>query len=1171
VPAERYTFGPFVLEVEGFRLLRGGQLVPLQPKMLELLIRLVRSAGELVPREVLQAELWRDVVVTEQSLRQVVYKLRELLGEEHQHFIETVPRRGFRFVGPVQRVQEQGSPSAYEILGRLGGGGVGPRAGRPPGRPPKGGGTQVFAVRHRILQRQYALKVLSHRSPGLFERLAREARAQDRVGHENVLPILDVIEHEGAPALLLPLVQGPTLFTLLEQRDALQLHDLCALFVGIVRGVAAIHEAGLVHRDLKPGNVLLEPVGEQVVPKVADFGLVKSITIAPLTHAEIAMGTPGWMAPEQLTDAATVDARADVWALGRLLLEMLGTADEPGWQALAQRCLAREPELRPADATELLQQLRELPIQPLSPGLAALCRSLAPHLVQAPAAETLRMENALPAERDTFVGRDEDLRALAELSARLLSVTGPGGVGKTRFALQHARSGRARWPGGAYFCDLSEARDTDGIVRAVSRALEVPLGQDPVLQLGRVLANRGRCLLLLDNFEQIVPFASETVGRWMELAESAQFLVTSREVLDLPGEVVFPLAPLARGDARELFVRRAVAVKRGYSPSPEDLSAIDSLISLLDGLPLALELAAARVSVLSPAQILERMDDRFRVLSPPGARKGRQATLRATLDWSWELLSKDERVALGQLSVFSGGFTLAAAEKVLELEEMWPVDAVQSLLHKSLVVPAPADRFTLLMSTQTYAQEHLSPESAQAAEQRHGQYYAWLGEESEDNRALELELDNLVAACRRAVARGDGAVAAKVAVGAWPVFLHRGPLRSGLQLLQTALSLPLPPAEAAEVQVCLGWALHMLGSSEEGKQHLLAALASTKAGGNPRGEGRVLSMLAVQHDHLGRVEESERYFDQALAALRQAGDRRREGVALTHLGSLRHHQGRMSEAYECHQQALKLLQEVGDRRHQGTVLYNLGVWAREQGRMDEGRAYAEQSLCLDRELGDRMSEAYSLMNLGNAHIEQGRMEEALACYEESLRLYRELGERRGEGSVLICLGACLSPLGRRQEALACYEESLVLARELGDRRDEGVVLGNLGAMYQGGGRPDEARAAYEAALQVHREVGNRNFEGIVLGMLSSLLREQGDLRASRQYIDEGEALLRSVGHLLMLGSVLCQRAELEHADGQPEAARAALGEAASLAERLGAGPSSHLGLDLKRAREFLGS
>jgi predicted ATPase/DNA-binding winged helix-turn-helix (wHTH) protein len=1169
VNPERYSFGPFLLEVEAFRLSRDGEILQLQPKMLELLIRLVRSAGELVSRDVLHAELWPDVVVTEQSLRQTVYRLRELLGEEHQHLIETVPRRGFRFVGVPQKLQEQSAPGAYEILGRLGGGGV----------------AEVFAVRHRVLQRQYALKVLHARSPGLLERLEREARAQARVQHEHVLPILDVIEHEGSPALLLQLVEGPTLQELLEQRPqvALQPADLRVLFVGVARGVAAIHEAGLVHRDLKPHNVLLDLVGDRVVPKVADFGLVKGITSTPLTHTEIAMGTPGWMAPEQLADAASVDARADVWALGRLLLETLGAQAPPDWQDLARRCQAREPEARPADAGEILRQLGELPPDEVSAELVALCRGLGPRFPQDPAhpapsppVETGRAVGALPAERDTFIGRHDDLLALSEESARLISVTGPGGVGKTRLALRHARVCRARWPGGAYFCDLSEVRDLDGIVRAVARVLEVPLGRDPVPQLGHALASRGGCLLLLDNFEQVVAHAAETVGIWMDLAEQAQFLVTSREVLGLPGEVVFPVSSLAAADARELFVRRASAVKRGFVPSPEDLSAIDSLTVLLDGLPLALELAAARVNVLAPARILERMDDRFRVLSAPGARRGRQATLRATLDWSWDLLSPDERAALCQLSVFEGGFTLDAAEEVLELEESWPVDTVQGLVHKSLVVPAPAERFTLLVSVQAYAREHLSPAQAQAAEQRHGRYYALLGAEEPDARrdearypTLVRELANLEAACRRAVARGDGAVAAETATSAWPVFLRRGPMSSGLQLLQAVLTLPLSPAEAAKVQICSGWALHMLGSSEEGQQHLLAALASARAGGNLRSEGVLLSMLAVLHHHLSQMEESDRHFEQALVVLRKAGARRQEGVALTHLGALRHHQGRVSEAYECHQQALQLLREAGDRRQQGTVIFNLGVWAREQGHMNEGRSYAEESLRLDREQGDRMSEGSSLMNLGNVHLEQGRMEDALACYEEALRLYRELGDRRGEGACLVNLGSCLASISRDEESLACNEAALVIAREVGNRRYEGVVLGNLAMRYQRLDRTDEARAAYEVALQIHREVGNRDFEGITLGALASLLREQGDLRSARRCIDEGEALLRSGGYLLMLGSMLCYRAELEHADHQPEAARAALDEATSYAERLGAGPQSHLGQDLQRTRAFL--
>ena len=279
--------------------------------------------------------------------------------------------------------------------------------------------------------------------------------------------------------------------------------------------------------------------------------------------------------------------------------------------------------------------------------------------------------HSLPAERDAFVGRREPLAELArrlDAGARLISVLGPGGTGKTRLVTRFGWSSLTDFPGGVWFCDLSEARSLDGIVYAAAQGLDVPLGKDdPVTQIGRAIAGRGRCLVILDNFEQVARHAEETLGQWLSRASNARFLVTTREVLGLPGEEISALAPLSQSDAALLFMRRAEAAKPGFEPNLEDQSAIGPLVKQLEGLPLAIELAAARVRVMPPRMLLLRMTERFKLLTSAGGRPDRQATLRAVFDWSWDLLSTPEKASLAQLSVFEGGFTLESVEAVLDL------------------------------------------------------------------------------------------------------------------------------------------------------------------------------------------------------------------------------------------------------------------------------------------------------------------------------------------------------------------------------------------------------------------------------------------------------------------------------------------------------------------------
>src|SRR5262249_25837170 len=269
---------------------------------------------------------------------------------------------------------------------------------------------------------------------------------------------------------------------------------------------------------------------------------------------------------------------------------------------------------------------------------------------------------------------------------------------------------------------------------------------------------------------------------------------TTREVLGLPGEQILALGPLPSSDASALFTNRAEAAKSGLVLGAEDQAAIGPLVKLLEGLPLAIELAAARVRIMPPRTLLARMSERFKLLSSTGGRLDRQATLRAVFDWSWDLLSAPEKAALAQLSVFEGGFTLASVEAVLDLSAFdnapWPMDALQSLVHKSLVGQWTDDRFDLLVSVQEYASEPLrtegrywgsGPAAPLAAEARHGAYFAGL----DDKAAIVdgcVELENLIAACRRAAKRGDAEIAANTLEGAWAGLWQRGPFRVGIEL-----------------------------------------------------------------------------------------------------------------------------------------------------------------------------------------------------------------------------------------------------------------------------------------------------------------------------------------------------------------------------------------------------
>ena len=760
----------------------------------------------------------------------------------------------------------------------------------------------------------------------------------------------------------------------------------------------------------------------------------------------------------------------------------------------------------------------------------------------------------LPAELDTFIGRSIELSALAqahETGTRLTTVVGPGGTGKTRFVRRYASAWLGDWPGGVVFCDLSEARNLEGLLSAVAVALDIPLSAaDAAVQLGHAIAARGRCLVVLDNFEQLVDHAAATVGHWLARAPVAAFAVTSRERLHLPGEHVFPLEPLpVDNDAIELFVARAQARRPDFALSPANRDDVGRIVRLLDGLPLAIELAAARIGVLAPAQMVARMRDRFALLAGARGVVARQATLRAAIDWSWDLLVPWEQAALAQCAVFEGGFTLDSAEQVIDLSA-WPgaplaLDAVQALVDKSLLrswVPAGESRYELdetyfgmYVSIHEYAGEKLrasGPETERAAEERHGRRFAACGTDEaiqalygrdgpQRCRALALDIDNIVAACRRAIARDDSETAVATYRAAWEVLDLRGPF------------------SAAEA---LGKQLEQMASLDD--------------------PGRVMILLirARAMQRAGRSAQIEAVLSEALALAQRGRDRQKEAIARSILGAALCTHGRMSEAREALETALALQRELDNPRVEGNILTNLGRIEVDQGQVDAGCAHYDRALAIARKLGNRIEEASVLSQMAVVLGESGRLPEAQAHFEESLAISRELGDRVAEGETLNNLGCLYHDQGRLDEARSAYEAALAMHREVGNRRFEGYALGDLGRLQVEQRQFADAQASLEQSLAIARETKNRRIEGSELRNLGELLLLRGNAdETARATFRDAEAVLREVGDKHYLGLVLCGRGELERRAGDVAAARASCAEAKVLAAEIRAGPESLLG------------
>lgn len=725
----------------------------------------------------------------------------------------------------------------------------------------------------------------------------------------------------------------------------------------------------------------------------------------------------------------------------------------------------------------------------------------------------------LPPQSSSFVGRVAELADLHQVfraGARLMTLLGPGGTGKSRLAIQlghqllsHYTAVDVEGPrGGVWVVDLSDVVDRDGLCTALARALDVPLTSgNSVEQLATTLRARGEILVVLDTFERLVEHAEATVGRWLEAAPRARFVVASRTALQVPHEHVFEVPALrvpARGEssraveAVELFVERARAVRPGWDPDPAEEAAVGEICRQLDGLPLAIELAAAWLATLSPAQLLTRLPQRLDILSSkaPGT-SDRQATLRGAIDWSWRTLNSAEASTLAQLSLFRGGFSREAAEAVVDLSHFPdspdPLSTVLALRSRSLVrayFPPGArgeQRYGLYDTIREFAREKLAGTAEERpALERHGRFFIGLGGRfsagAEGNAslldALELERDNLSAVFQRALGSGRKApLALSAALALDPLHTVRGPFLQHLAMLDHALEL-LPENDSVRRALGLEARARLLttcGRLRAAAKDAEEMLALARQDGAIELEGRAQSHLGVIERLRGDPSRARVLLDAALSIHREVGDRRMEGRTLSHRGQVLEQTDEPRAALAAYTKALEMHREVSDRRYEGLTLLNLGGLLQAQGEHARARAHIEDALVIERDLGNRHAEGIARHNLGDLCRDLGAHAAALMHYQAALVIAREVGSRRGEGLVLAALGSLAQEQGALEDCIARWREALRVLDEVEDRRAQGLARAALAAAEASLGQVAQAERLFEEASFLLKDLGDSNF------------------------------------------------------------------------------------------------
>ncbi len=733
-----------------------------------------------------------------------------------------------------------------------------------------------------------------------------------------------------------------------------------------------------------------------------------------------------------------------------------------------------------------------------------------------------------PANR--FIGREADLLALEEAlkHARLVTVLGPAGMGKTRLAQEHTAKVSV-----AAIADLSDVHTAGGVVAAVGAALQLsPGGQQSLQQstdaISRALAERGG-LLVLDNLEQVADEAAPLITAWLAAAPDARLLLTSRERLAVTGEAVIELAPLQLNEASQLFVERARALKSGWSPTADDDVAIKQIATKLDCMPLAIELAAARVRVMTPNKMLERLGRRFDLLkSSSRDRSPRQATLRGAIDWSWDLLNGWERDALAQCSVFRGGFDLEAAESVLLLDQHLDappeMDAVQALRDKSLLRSREVDggvRFAMYDTIRDYAAEKLEEVDGGPARQRHQHWYLKLGERLATEavgpqgparlRELAREEGNLIAVHQAALGI-DADSAARAALALEPLLSTRGPWESLHRLTDVAVqsSAGGSPAMAAKALCARGNAVRQQGRMDEARADFTAALKLARDGNSPHAEGYALALLGIVARAVGEKSEADTWLDQALTTARGCADLRTEAVALVSTSFLRMEQDRHEQAEEATRRALVISREIGDTNVESLALIQLANMMADDGRLEQSKQAYGEAMTLARSTENRRTEGIAQANLGIVYLEQGRIDEASAVIEQAIELSRGVGNRRFEGIAVGYKSLCARERGELEPAAALCDRAISIHRDMGTVRWICEELQKKGLIALLASKPDDARSCFVQAIEQSGEGGLALQDGRSQALLGVVHADQGRLDEAVAAVDQAAQTLAAL-------------------------------------------------------------
>lgn len=947
----------------------------------------------------------------------------------------------------------------------------------------EGGMATVYLANDLKHERNVAVKVLR---PTLAvalgpDRFIREIKITAGLSHPHILPLLDSGDADGFLFYVMPFVDGESLRDRLDRDGRLPIDESLTIARQIADALGAAHRRNIIHRDIKPENILLQD-GNVFV---ADFGIARAVTASGgdrLTATGLAIGTPAYMSPEQACGEGDLDARTDIYALGSILYELLAGEPPhvgPNAQAVIAKVIA-------APATRLSVTRETVPAHVETAVHQAIAKSpsdrfdsvddfliaISGQLTAPPAIAKTTNPHNLPFAATPLIGRRQETAALSELlcnaDTRVVTLTGTGGVGKSRLGLHVAAACLREFPDGVLFVGLATLRDPGLVVPSIARTIgvrETP-GHDQLDVLLDVLHDK-TMLLILDNCEHLVD-AAKDVGKLVAGTEKVTFLLTSRSAFNIYGEREFPVPPLSLPDsasdaaldalanceAVQLFASRAKDARPGFTLTDGNVAEVAEVCRRLDGLPLALELAAARTKILNPKAMLSRLGDRLSLLTGgPRDAPARQQTLRDAISWSYELLSSSEQKVFSRLSVFFGGCTFEAAEAVVAAAPALDVDLfniISTLVDNSLLVQTETEdgemRFHMLETLREYGLEQLGSHDGTNIFHQHALVYLAFAEQAAAQLfgprtadwldRLEREHDNLRGALVWFTKRGEAEHVLRLGAALGRFWRMHGHLGEGRERLENILAL----------------------------QADSAALKATKA--------QVFLAAGWLARDLAEYDAARSLTERALAAGQELEDQNCIAWSLTVLGVIARYEGDHRQARTHLEDGIRTARELGDEVCIAASVGNMGLVARDQGKYDEARALLKESLRAARSAGDSLGIAWALTNLGLVAEYQDDHETADSLDTEALEIYRALGDKQNIAYTLNNLGVVSTAQGRFDDAVKVFCESIRLLAGVKDRRGIAFVLEGLACVAALTDRPRDALMIHAAAGAIRQSIGS---------------------------------------------------------------------------------------------------